>query len=84
MDFEEKLRTEIYNAPFQSQERQILKLVLGELYRNSSKITNTRGETFVNKTIATNKEQMSRLSISHPRYFELLNENYVLSRLVNK
>jgi hypothetical protein len=81
MDFEQKLRLEIYNAPFQSEQRQILKLLLGDLSRGG-KITNSRGQSLVKKILETNNTQMTKFAKTHPRYIELLNENCVLSKLL--
>jgi hypothetical protein len=76
--FEDDLRAAINDAPFQSEERQLLKTVLGEYLRGKSK----DGYAFVQNMINVNTTMLNRLHSEHPRREEYLEENRVLKKLL--
>ena len=76
--FEEDLRAAINDAPFQSDERQLLKTVLGEYLRGKAK----DGYVFVQNMINVNATMLNRLHPEDPRREECLEENRVLKKLL--
>lgn len=85
MNFEEKLRKRIAEAPFQSAERQLLKVVLGECQRKTLKTpTDEMGQNIVRKMIKANEENITRLHPEDNRVEEFKEENRVLGTLLPK
>jgi uncharacterized protein YqeY len=85
MTFEEKLRKRIATAPFQSAERQLLKVVLGECQRKTLKTpTDEMGQNIVRKMIKANEENITRLHPEDPRIEDFNEENRVLGSLLPK
>jgi hypothetical protein len=54
MNLDEKIRTRINESEFGSEERNVLRTILGECTR--SKVGTGRGATFLQRMIRTNKE----------------------------
>lgn len=80
MGFEENLRAKISDAPFQSAERRLLKIILGEFKRG--KDTDDAGYGIVRKLIRSNEESLKRIRIGDRRRDECEDENLVLKSLL--
>jgi len=82
MTFEEQLREKIKAAPFGSSEKNVLKLVLGELQQEMGNVTDERGHSIVKKLITSNEECLGHLDQTDPRYAGLVAENEMLQSLL--
>lgn len=97
MSFETTLREKIGKAAFGSQERNLLKVVLGEFQQKAAngKVTDEQGLAIVKSMIKNNKEFMDptqeegkpvkpSLAADSPKRAELMAENAVLETLLPK
>jgi len=86
MTFEEMLRDRIAKCPYGSSERNLLKVVLGDLQQKSAsgKVTEEIAHAVVKKIIKGNEESMGYLSEGDLRRAQYLNENEILSGLLPK
>jgi hypothetical protein len=87
MSFEQVLRDRIAKAPFKSKERDILKVVLGELQLKaaSGKVSDETSHNFVKSMIKNNTEKvLAVLKLDDPRRAGIEEENKVLQSLLPK
>lgn len=86
MNFEEKLRAQINVFPFQSSERRLLKVVLGEFQRKAvgKSASDEAGYNVVRKMIKANEENSDRLGEDDPRTQVFEEENQVMAMLLPK
>lgn len=86
MNFEERLREEINMYPFQSSERRLLKVVLGEFQRKAvgKSASDEAGYNVVRKMIKANEENSARLGEDDPRTQVFKEENQVMAMLLPK
>ena len=84
MTFEEIVRDRIKKSSYPSAERDVLKVVLGDLQLKSSggKITDEIGHGIVKKLIQSNNENLQHLTASDLRHAKYVEENEVLSSLL--
>jgi hypothetical protein len=95
MTFEDTLRARITKAPFKSREKDVLKVVLGEVQQKAATgpVTDEQGHAIVKSVIKNNKEFMDplpkpgepvrpALPADHPKRAELMEENAVLGSLL--
>ena len=81
MSFEDDLRAKITQAPFQSEERQLLKVVLGEFGRSNNS-SDDSGYKLVRSMIESNEAALQRIHIDNPCREEYINENQILKTLL--
>tara|TARA_Y100000034_G_scaffold135070_2_gene205567 strand:+ start:94 stop:510 length:417 start_codon:yes stop_codon:yes gene_type:complete len=84
MSFEQNLKERINNAPFGSERRNILKLVLGEHQQLAAKqaMKDEHGHNIVKKIIEANDKSLSYLEEGDLRARKLRDENDVLRELL--
>lgn len=81
MSFEVKIRERISKAPFRSTEKDILKVVLGEVQQRGQ-VNEDVGEQIVKKLIEDNNIVLSRLAFEDVRRNRVKEENEVLQSLL--
>jgi hypothetical protein len=84
---EEKIRERMLKAPFKSQEKNVLKLVLSEVQQRSLKgpVSEEQSHAIVKAMINTNVEKvLVHLSGTDPRRAAIEEENLILSALLPK
>lgn len=86
MNFEEKLRVKINTFPFQSSERNLLKVVLGEFQRKGvgKSVSDETGYNVVRKMIKVNEENSALLGEDDPWTQVFEEENQVMAMLLPK
>ncbi len=87
MSFEQELRDRINKAPFRSKEKDILKVVLGELQQKSAsgKISDETAHNYVKSMIKNNVEKvLAVLKPDDPRRAGYEEENKILQSLLPK
>lgn len=84
MNFEEQVRFRISKAPYGSREKNLLKVLLGEIQLNEtkSKITDEFCYGLVRKMIKANEENLSYLSADDIRREAYEDENSILTSLL--
>jgi len=84
MSFEELIRERMHKAPHGSNERNLLKVVLGEVQQKSAlaPFTEDMGHALIKKMIKANEETLPHLKESDPRHGKLLAENPILASLL--
>lgn len=85
MTFEQTLRDRIAKAPFKSKEKDLLKVVLGEMQQKaaSGKVTDEQGHSLVKSMIKNNVEKvLVHLKTDDPRRAPIEEENKVLGSLL--
>lgn len=84
MNFEEKLREKIKVSEFRSPERDILRVVLGEIQRKTvgRQLKDEEGYTVVKQMIAANEEVLGKLEASDLRRGGFESENRILGSLL--
>jgi uncharacterized protein YqeY len=85
MSFEEKLRERLNKAPFRSKEKDLLKVVLGELQQKSAsgKVTDEQGLAIVKSMIKNNIEKvLPHLKEGDERKTVIEEENKILQALL--
>ncbi len=84
MSFEEELRNRISKAPHGSMEKNLLKVVLGEVQQKSAmdSFSDEMGYSLVKKMIKANEENVGRLPSEDPRHQQFLEENKILDSLL--
>lgn len=81
MSFEDDLRAKIRQAPFQSEERQLLKMVLGE-FQCGDHSSDEAGYRLVRSMIKSNEASLQRIHVENPCREEYLNENRIFQTLL--
>jgi uncharacterized protein YqeY len=86
MSFEEQLRAKISASPFQSDEKRLFKVILGEFQRKSVGKTpsDETGYNVVKAMIKANEENLARLREDDPRRPNFLEENRLMAGLLPK
>lgn len=84
MSFEQTVRDRISKAPYGSTEKNILKVVLGDIQLKAAggTITDEAGHAIVKKLVKGNEETLGHLKGEDPRRAQYLGENAVLSSLL--
>lgn len=84
MTFEETIRDRIKKSSYPSVERDVLKVVLGDLQQKASggKVTDEIGHGIVKKMVQSNKENLQHLETADLRYVKYVEENEVLESLL--
>ena len=84
MSYEEQIRDRMSKAPHGSAEKNILKVVLGEVQQKSANapFTEEMGQAIVKKMMKANEETIPHLSETDPRRAKLLEENKILTSLL--
>lgn len=80
MDMGEKIRTRIQQVPLGSEERNVLRSILGELSRVGACQS---GTTFVHNTLKTNRELLRKLRSNNKDVPRIEFENEVLESLLD-
>jgi uncharacterized protein YqeY len=81
MTFEEMLRQKLATAPFRSREKELLKVVLGEVQRKDSSglMSHEQGNAIIKKMVKGNEETIALLKPDDPRRSGIEEENTILS-----
>jgi hypothetical protein len=84
MSFEQSLRDRINKAPFRSREKDLLKVVLGEVQQKSAggKVTDEQGLAIVKKMAKANEETLGLLGAEDKRREQYEEENAILQSLL--
>ena len=84
MTFEETVRDRIKSYPYPAPEREVLKVVLGDLQLKSAtaEFKDEHGHALVKKMIQANTENLAHLQTTDPRYAKYVLENEVLGALL--
>jgi hypothetical protein len=84
MSYEEQIRERMTKAPHGSTEKNILKVVLGEVQQKSAnaQFTEEMGQAIVKKMMKANEETIPHFSETDPRRAKLLEENKILTSLL--
>ena len=82
MTFTESLREKITKAPFRSRERDVFKVVLGEIERSVKTLTDEQCYTVVKSMIATNTSNLALFKEGDERKAAVEEENRVLQTLL--
>lgn len=85
MTFEQKLRERLNKAPFRSREKELLKVVLGEVQLKSASapVTEEQGHSLVKSMIKNNVEKvLVHLKEGDERRIGILEENKILESLL--
>jgi len=84
MSYEQQIRERMSKAPHGSTERNLLKVVLGEVQQKSAmgEFTEEMGLAIVKKMMKANEETLPHLSETDSRRAKLLEENKVLTTLL--
>jgi hypothetical protein len=84
MSFEQQIRERVSKAKHGSVERDILKIVLGDVQQKSATepVTEEMGQAIVKKMIKANDETIPLLKEGDPRRARLLDENKILATLM--
>lgn len=84
MSFEQQIRELMSKAPHASSERNLLKVVLGEVQQKSAlaPFTDEMGLALIKKMMKANEETIPLLSATDARRSNLLEENKILGRLL--
>ena len=85
MTFEQKLRERLNKAPFRSREKELLKVVLGEVQLKSASapVTEEQGHSLVKSMIKNNVEKvLVHLKEGDERRIGVLEENKILESLL--
>ena len=79
--FEEDLRVRIKQTPFQSKERQLLKMVLGE-FQSAKNSSDAAAYNLVRSMISSNVAALKRIHVEDPCRDEYVDENETLKTLL--
>lgn len=85
MSFEQTLRDRISKAPFRSKEKDLLKVVLGDVQQKSAsgKVSDEQGLGIVKSMIKNNVEKvLVHLKEDDPRHAVIVEENKILASLL--
>lgn len=84
MSFEQTVRDRIAKAPFRSREKDILKVVLGDIQQKAAggTITEEQGHALVKKLVKGNEETLGHLKADDARRPQYVEENAILATLL--
>lgn len=82
MAFEETIRSRIAAAPQKSREKDLFKLVLGEVQQKPTAVTEEQGHSIVKTIINSNKSTLGLMGVEDPRRAQLEEENVILGSLL--